>query len=263
MREVVGVSFKKNGQIYYFNSNNLELTKDDKVIVDTERGLQCGTVVILNTKIEKSKLPLKINDIVRICSKKDIANNQNNIKLAKKALDKCKEIVKEMNLNMVVLDASYSFDKSQLLFTFLSDNRVDFRKLAKELASIYKTRIELRQVGVRDKAKEIGGYGYCGRELCCSKFLSDFDSVSINMAKNQNFALNPSKINGICGRLLCCLKYEDECYRECNKLLPKVGKKVVTELGEGKAISVEPLKMSYKVDLKDKGIIEVKINESN
>ena len=263
MKEVVGISFKNNGQVYYFNPNGLKLKKDDKVIVNTERGLQYGIVAVGNTELKKSELPIKLNDVLRICSKKDIANNINNIKLAKNALEKCKKMVQNMNLNMVILDANYSFDRSQLLFTFLSDNRVDFRKLAKELASIYKTRIELRQVGVRDKAKEIGGYGYCGRELCCAKFLNDFDSVSINMAKNQNFALNPSKINGICGRLLCCLKYEDECYKECNKLMPKVGEKVVTEFGEGKVLSVEPLKMSYKVELKDKEIIEVKINEDN
>ena len=164
---------------------------------------------------------------------------------------------------MMVLDASYTFDRNQLLFTFIADSRVDFRKLAKDLANIYKTRIELRQVGVRDKAKEIGGYGSCGRPLCCSKFLCDFDSVSINMAKNQNIALNPTKINGCCGRLLCCLKYEDECYKELNKNLPKVGKKVKTEKGEGKVISVDILKQKYRVSVPDNGIVEVDLNENN
>ena len=186
-----------------------------------------------------------------------------NIEDAKKALKKCKEIVDEYNLNMMILDANYTFDRSQLLFTFLADSRVDFRKLAKDLANTYKTRIELRQVGVRDKAKEVGGYGCCGQVLCCSKFLTDFDSVSINMAKNQNIALNPTKINGVCGRLLCCLKYEDECYKECAKKLPKVGKKVDTEFGEGKVISAEILKQTYRVDVKDHGIVEVKVDESN
>ena len=263
MKEVVGIVFKKNGQIYYFLSGNLKLKKDEKVIVNTERGLQFGTVCMQNTNIEKSKLPLGLNTVERVCSKKDIANYENNKLLAKKALKKSKELVEQQKLNMVILDANYNFDRSQLLITFLSDNRVDFRNLAKDLASIYKTRIELRQVGVRDKAREIGGYGFCGRELCCARYSYDFDTVSINMAKNQNIALNPTKINGLCGRLLCCLKYEDECYKECNKKLPKVGKKVNTEHGDGKVISVEPLKMTYKVDIKDQGIVEINANESN
>ena len=201
--------------------------------------------------------------VVRVCSKKDKEIHEKNIAEAKKALKKCKELVEKYELNMMILDANYTFDRGQLLFTFLSDNRVDFRTLAKDLANIYKTRIELRQVGVRDKAKEVGGYGSSGRELCCSKFLCDFDSVSINMAKNQNIALNPTKINGVCGRLLCCLKYEDECYKELSKKLPKVGKKVETEAGEGKVISIDILKQTYRVDVKDKGIVEVDLNESN
>ena len=161
---------------------------------------------------------------------------------------------------MMILDANYTFNKGQLLFTFLADNRVDFRKLAKDLATKYKTRIELRQVGVRDKAKEIGGYGSCGQALCCSKFLTDFDSVSINMAKNQNIALNPTKINGVCGRLLCCLKYENECYKELNKTMPKINSKVKTEFGEGKVISIDPLNQSYRVEIKEHGIEEIKVN---
>ena len=263
MKEVVAVYFRKGGHAYYFDPNGLKLNKDDKVIVETEKGLEFGTVSIPNTQIDKSKLPLSVNKVLRICTKKDIANNNNNISLTKKALKKCKELVEEQKLNMVILDARYNFDKTQLMFVFMSDNRVDFRKLAKDLSQIYKTRIELKQVGVRDKAKEIGGYGFCGRELCCAKFLNEFDVVSINMAKNQNIALNPSKINGLCGRLLCCLKYEDECYCEYNKNLPKVGKKVSTESGDGKVISVDPLKQTYRVDLKDQGIVEVKVNESN
>lgn len=263
MKEVVGVTFKPNGQVYYFLPGELKLSKNDKVIVKTERGLQCGTVCIENTELDKKTLPLSLSEVVRICSKKDIANYENNLKLSKKALNYCKDLVEKQKLNMYILDANYSFDKSQLLFTFLSDNRVDFRELAKNLAATFKTRIELRQVGVRDKAREIGGYGICGRELCCSKYSYDFDTVSISMAKNQNIALNPTKINGICGRLLCCLKYEDDFYRECNKLMPKVGKKVLTDQGEGKVISVDPLNMTYRVDLKDQGILEVEVNESN
>ena len=263
MVEVVGISFKKNGKIYYFSPNKLKLKKGTNVIVKTERGLQFGVVEIENKQIDSNKLFSSLSEVIRVCSKKDKEIHQKNIEQAKNALKKCKELVTKYKLDMMVLDASYTFDKNQLLFTFLSDNRVDFRKLAKDLATIYKTRIELRQVGVRDKAKEVGGYGCCGRPLCCSKFLCDFDSVSINMAKNQNIALNPNKINGSCGRLLCCLKYEDECYKEYSKNLPKVGKKVNTELGEGKVISVDILKQKYRVSIPDNGIIEVDLNESN
>ena len=159
---------------------------------------------------------------------------------------------------MNIIDASYTFDRDQLIFNFIADNRVDFRDLAKKLATLYKTRIELRQVGVRDKAKKIGGYGSCGREFCCSKFLNDFDSVSINMAKNQGLALNPTKINGCCGRLLCCIKYENDVYTECSKDLPKLGKNITIPEGTGRVIAVDILNKTFKVDIKDKGIIEVK-----
>ena len=263
MIEVVGVVFKKGGKIYYFSPNNLKIKKGINVIVKTERGLQFGNVEVENTKINSEKLKTSLSEIIRIASKKDYEKHLKNLEESKKALKVCKELVEEYNLNMMILDANYTFDRSQLLFTFLADNRIDFRKLAKELANKYKTRIELRQVGVRDKAKEVGGYGSCGRPLCCSKFLTDFDSVSINMAKDQNIALNPTKINGVCGRLLCCLKYENECYKECAKNLPKVGKTVQTQNGEGKVISVDILKQTYKVNMKDQGIVEVNLNESN
>ena len=263
MIEVVGIVFKKNSKIYYFSPNGLKIKKGINVIVRTERGLQFGTVEIENTEIDSNKFTSPLSEVIRIASKKDYEKHLKNVEDAKKALRKCKELVEKHDLNMMILDANYTFDKSQLLFTCLADNRVDFRKLAKDLATIYKTRIELRQVGVRDKAKEVGGYGCCGRPLCCSKFLTDFDSVSISMAKDQNIALNPTKINGVCGRLLCCLKYENECYKECAKKLPKVGKKVETEFGEGKVISTDILKQTYRVDVKDHGIVEVAVNESN
>ena len=263
MIEVVGIIFRPSKKVYYFSPNGMKIKKGINVIVKTERGLQLGTIEIPNIEIEESKIKSSLSEVIRIASKKDYEKHLKNIKDSKNALKKCKELVEKYDLNMMVLDANYTFDRSQLLFTFLADNRVDFRKLAKDLANIYKTRIELRQVGVRDKAKEIGGYGSCGRELCCSKFLCDFDSVSIIMAKNQNIALNPTKIKGDCGRLLCCLKYEDECYKECAKKLPKVGKKVETEFGEGKVISTDILKQTYRVDVKDHGVVEVDLNESN
>ncbi len=263
MIEVIGVSFKNNRKIYYFSPNSLKIEKGKNVIVTTERGLQYGTVELSNFYINEQNLVSKLTNVIRICNKNDDLKNSKNISDSKEALDKCKDLVKKEKLNMIVLDASYTFDRGQLLFTFLSDNRVDFRNLAKSLAALYKTRIELKQIGVRDKAKEVGGYGCCGRELCCSKFLCDFDSVSINMAKNQNIALNPNKINGCCGRLLCCLKYEDETYKELNKTMPKIGKKVTTPQGEGKVISIDPIKQRYRVNVKDYGVVDVDLNESN
>ena len=263
MIEIVGIVFKKNSKVYYFSPNKLKIKKGINVIVKTERGLQFGTVEIPNTEIDPGKLTSPLSEVIRIASKKDYEKHLKNIDDAKKALKKCKDLVEEYELNMMILDANYTFDRSQLLFTFLSDNRVDFRKLAKDLANTYRTRIELKQVGVRDKAKEIGGCGICGMTLCCHKFLNDFDSVSINMAKNQNIALNPTKINGACGRLLCCLKYEDECYKKLSKNLPKIGKVQETEHGSGKVISIDILKQTYRVDVKDYGIVEVSVNENN
>ena len=263
MEDVVGITFKDRGKVYYFLPGKYSLKKGTTVIVKTEQGLQFGKVELEKFPFDISKLNSPLSKVVRIASKTDYQNNKKNIEEAKQALKKARELVEKNNLNMYIIDATYTFDKSQLLFKFMSNDRIDFRKLAKDLASLYKTRIELRQVGVRDKAREVGGCGQCGRELCCARFLNDFDSVSINMAKNQNIALNPDKINGVCGRLLCCLKYEDECYRECSKGLPQVGKKIKTEKGEGKVISVNVLKGLYRVDIKDVGIVEFKKDESN
>ena len=196
--------------------------------------------------------------------KEDIEEYKENKKLAGQALKKCKKIVKEMNLEMDVIEAYFTLDKDHLIFNFYADNRVDFRELAKELAYIYKTRIELRQIGVRDKAKKIGGLGCCGRELCCAKFLNKFDSVTISMAKNQNLSLNPNKINGVCGRLLCCLKYEDDGYKECRKCLPKVGQIIEVENGKGKVTSIDVLNKKIKIELENGNVIEEQIkNGSN
>ena len=172
-------------------------------------------------------------------------------------------LIEQYGLEMKIIDASYTFDREQLIFRFVSDSRVDFRQLAKDLGAIFKTRIELRQVGIRDKSKEIGGFGPCGRKLCCNNFLTEFDSVSINMAKNQNLSLNPTKINGVCGRLLCCLKYENDNYTEYKKGLPDVGHKVKTEKGEGKVISVDVFKKTYKVLLPDNEILTVVVNDES
>lgn len=257
MVEVVGITFKNNQRLYYFSPNKLKLKKNITVIVDTEKGLEFGKVELENFEIREDELKSALSKVVRIATKEDYSKFKQNEKEERKALSVCRELIKDYDLNMVVLDAHYTFDRSQLIFRFMSDARIDFRDLAKTLASKYKTRIELRQIGARDKAKEVGGCGQCGQTLCCARFLKDMDSVSINMAKNQNIALNPSKINGVCGRLLCCLKYEDENYKECRKCLPKIGSKVTTEKGEGKVTSVDVLKRKYSVDVPNVGIVEV------
>lgn len=256
MIKVIDVAFKDKGKPYIFSINDLELKKNITVIVKTERGLQFGKTVSDIYEVDDEKISSEIKPVIRIASKKDYDQNIKNIKEAKEAIVKCRELVEKEGLKMQIIDANYTFDKDQLVFRFLADNRVDFRNLAKELASIYKTRIELRQIGVRDKAKEVGGIGPCGRCFCCSKFLNDFDSVSINMAKNQNLALNPNKINGVCGRLLCCLKYEDDNYKECKKCLPSVGKKVKIDEGEGIVTSVNILEKKYIVFINGVGDIE-------
>lgn len=263
MIDVVGISFGENHRVYYFSLNHLDVKKGKNVIVETERGLQYGTVVTEIISMDEQKLKFPLKPLIRIANKKDREQYKKNLHDAERALKKCKDLVIKHKLNMKVMDAAYTFDRDQLLFHFLADNRVDFRALAKELASIYRTRIELRQVGVRDKAREIGGYGPCGKKLCCSQFLYEFDSVSMNMAKNQNISLNPSKINGVCGRLLCCLKYEDETYTEYKETLPKVGKKVVTEQGEGTVTKVDILNQSYTVDIPSIGLIEVESKDGS
>ncbi len=257
MIRVIGVNYKENGKVYHFSPDNEEYTLKEPVVVETERGEQLGFIATDPYEMEDEKLKSSLSRIIRKATEKDLKKNDKNKEDAKKALKKCRDLIDKYKLKMYIIDASYTLDRSQLFFRFMADERVDFRSLAKDLATIYKTRIELRQVGVRDKAKEVGGYGSCGRPLCCAKYLSDFDSVSINMAKNQNIALNPTKINGVCGRLLCCLKYEDECYKDLRQGLPKVGKKVQTEQGEGKVISIDILRGTYRVNIPDVGIIEL------
>lgn len=254
------IEFKKNGKQYIFDCSNIELNIDDNVIVETERGLQFGKVVsdVFNEKddVEHAK-------VIKVATKKDEEQNNKNIKEAKIALTKAQELALEQNLDMKFLDAYYTFDRKQLIFQFLADNRVDFRELAKSLAAIYKTRIELRQVGVRDKAKEISGIGSCGRKLCCSNFLSDLDSVGIAQVKNQNLSLNPNKINGVCGRLLCCLKYEDELYTEYRKDLPEVGDEVENNGEKGEVISIDIPNRKYTYITEDGNKIEVKVPFTN
>ena len=255
MIEVVVVRSLETNSIYYLTPNSLELKKDDDVVFETENGLLLGTVCKEVYKEKKANLVLPLNKVLRIAEKKDYSTNKKNNEESEKALTEAKKISKSLELDMNFVDAYYSLDKAQLVFLFLSENRVDFRELAKKLAAKYKTRIELRQVGVRDKAKRVGGLGPCGLVLCCNSFLADFNSVSINMAKNQMLALNPTKINGLCGRLLCCLGYENDTYTEMKKDLPKIGLVADTPLGMGKVVSVDIFKKTYSVDLKEQGIV--------
>lgn len=257
---IYGVNFKDNGKIYNFKSNT-KCPINVTVITNTEKGEQFGKVV---SKVVENSIPNvdELKEIIRIASKNDYEQHLKNLKDADKALKDCRNLVKELELDMKIINASFTFDRKQLIFNFLADKRIDFRELAKKLALIYRTRIELRQIGARDKAKEIGGVGPCGQKLCCANFLSHIDSVSMNMAKNQGIALNPSKINGLCGRLLCCLTYEDEEYQNCSKGLPEIGESVETEKGKGIVVSRDILARSYKV-LIDNEKIEIKLGECN
>ncbi len=249
MSNIYGVTLKSEGKIYYFNGEDLELEKNSYVVVETEKGIQLGKLMY-KADNEKVNIPTsEMKKILRPASDEDYNNFLDNLKDAEKCLIKARNIADELGLSMSILDASFTLDRKQLLFNFIAEERVDFRELAKRLAGAYKTRIELRQIGARDKARTVCGIGQCGRTLCCSSFLNHIDSVTMNMAKNQNIALNPSKINGLCGRLLCCLTYEDDEYIRCGNGMPNVGQTVKTEFGKGKVISVDILNRKYKVDL--------------
>lgn len=256
----IGVEFKEKGKQYTFDINNLDINIGDDVIVETERGLQFGKAVVYYGEINDGKEHAKV---LKVATKKDAEQNKKNIFEAAKALEKAQSLADELSLDMKFLESFYTFDRKQLVFQFLADNRVDFRELAKSLAAIYKTRIELRQVGVRDKAKEISGIGPCGRKLCCSNFLNDLDSVGIAQVKNQNLALNPSKINGLCGRLLCCLKFEDDLYTEFRRDLPEIGDTVKNGDDEGTVTSVDIPNRKYTFVTEDGNKIEVKVPFKN
>lgn len=242
---VYGVNFKDNGKVYNFKST-FKCPINVTVITETEKGEQFGKVITDLTSSNIKNLD-DLKEIVRISTKSDYEQYLRNLKDAAKALKDCRNIVRELSLEMKVINASFTFDRKQLIFNFLADERIDFRELAKRLASIYRTRIELRQIGARDKAREIGGIGQCGRKICCANFLNHIDSVSMNMAKNQGLALNPAKINGLCGRLLCCLTYEDSEYLSCNEGMPEIGEVVNTPCGSGPVISKDILNRTYKV----------------
>ncbi len=247
MTKIVGVRFRGAGKVYYFGPQDFQLKLNDQVIVDTARGLEIGTVAMVPREVEDEEITQPLKDIKRVATEEDKEKAIINRQKEKDALRICREKVAKHNLEMKLVSAEYTFDNSKLLFYFTADGRVDFRELVKDLAAVFRTRIDLHQIGVRDEVKRCGGNGVCGRELCCCSFLGCFDTVSIKMAKEQNISLNPSKISGNCGRLMCCLKYEEEVYQEKLKRLPKVGAVVKTEEGTGEVVSVEILKELVRV----------------
>ena len=258
MKRLIGVRFKRLGKIYFFDPKWLEVKKGEKVIVETSQGEEIAEVIVPNRMIEEEKIVTPLKKVLRLASQRDLKHAEECRKKEKEAFNLCNKKIKEQNLEMTLTDVEYKFDNSKILFYFTADGRIDFRDLVKELAAIYKTRIELRQIGVRDEVKRIGGNGVCGRELCCCSFLSDFETVSIKMAKEQNISLNPSKISGNCGRLMCCLKYEQDVYEEKLKKLPNVGAIVRTPDGQGEVDGVEILNEIVKVKTKDGEIFKIK-----
>jgi cell fate regulator YaaT (PSP1 superfamily) len=250
MIKVVGIRFKKAGKVYYFSPDALKIHKGDYVVVETARGIEFGECVIGIKDIEESDIIAPLKSVLRIADNKDILKHKENKSREEEALNICLKKIEEHGLQMKLIDVEYTFDNNKVIFYFTADGRVDFRELVKDLATIFKTRIELRQIGVRDEAKMIGGLGPCGRSMCCSSFLGDFASVSIKMAKEQNLSLNPTKISGICGRLMCCLNYEQSTYESIRRYLPKVGSVVETEEGRGEVISNSTVKESIRVKLR-------------
>ena len=249
MAEVIGVRFKDVGKVYFFDPDGKQLKKFDKVIVETARGVECGEVATENREVADEQIIHPLKKLIRIATEEDLNTVKQNKEKEKKAFDICLEKIEKHGLDMKLVEAEYTFDNSKILFYFTSDGRVDFRELVKDLASVFRTRIELRQIGVRDESKMVGGLGMCGRPLCCSSFLGDFQPVSIKMAKEQGLSLNPTKISGTCGRLMCCLKYEQDAYEHLLKVTPKVGAIVETNEGRGTVVEVNLLKGKLKITL--------------
>jgi cell fate regulator YaaT (PSP1 superfamily) len=269
MVKTVGVRFKKAGKIYYFDPDELEINAGDNVIVETIRGIEFGEVVLGIREVPEEQIVAPLKKVLRVATEEDKKIYQDNKNKEKDALNICLQKVQQHKLDMKLIDVEYTFDNNKIIFYFTADGRVDFRELVKDLASVFKTRIELRQIGVRDESKMIGGVGPCGRALCCSTFLGDFAPVSIKMAKEQSLSLNPSKISGICGRLMCCLKYEQEAYEYARSIVPKVGAIVDTTEGKGEVVGNNMLKEQVRVMLelqennmrviKDFAVKEVKV----
>ena len=266
MIKVIGVRFRNAGKIYYFSPGKLEIRTGNHVIVETARGVEYGYVVLGNREVEDSKVVQPLKSVIRMANKDDESREMTNRRKEKDAYKICQEKIRKHNLEMKLIDVEYTFDNNKILFYFTADGRIDFRELVKDLASVFKTRIELRQVGVRDETKIVGGIGICGRPLCCHSYLSEFIPVSIKMAKEQNLSLNPTKISGVCGRLMCCLKNEEETYEYLNSKLPNLGDYVTTDDGlKGEVQSVSVLRQTVKVivtvERDEKEIREYKVDQ--
>ncbi len=249
MVKVVGVRFKTAGKIYYFDPGELVIDLNCNVIVETARGIEFGLVVVPNREVDESEIVAPLKKVIRIATDEDVAHASENDKKEKEAYNICLQKINDHKLDMKLIDVEYTFDNNKVLFYFTADGRVDFRELVKDLAAVFKTRIELRQIGVRDESKMMGGIGICGRVLCCNSFLGEFQPVSIKMAKEQSLSLNPTKISGTCGRLMCCLKYEQEAYEDLLDRVPKVGAIVDTPEGQGTVVEVNLLKEILKIKL--------------
>lgn len=260
LKEIVGVKFRGNDKIYYFDPNNLKLKKGDKIIVETNLGKECGKVILSHKKVDTKEFNKSLKKVIRKANAKDfktLRELENKNKYAKRA---CMNLVSRYNLEMKILDAQYTFDKTKVIISFSSENRVDFRKLVKNLSSKLAAKVELKQIRFRDEAKLIGGISHCGREFCCKSFMGEFKPVSIKMAKLQGMSLSPTKISGNCGKLMCCLRHEQEAYEELLKNMPKVGSIVKTDTGEGKVVEVNLISGNLKVKLTDKPEDSIPIN---
>ncbi len=261
MVEVVGIRFKKAGKIYYFDPSDLAIEKNEYAIVETARGVEYGQVVIGRKLVAESDVVFPLKKVIRLAAIEDSEQVESNKKMAAEAMSVCQEKIVQHELEMKLIDVEYTFDRNKIIFYFTAEGRVDFRELVKDLAFVFRTRIELRQIGVRDEAKMLGGIGPCGRILCCSTFLGDFEPVSIKMAKDQNLSLNPVKISGLCGRLMCCLKYENDNYESAKELLPEIGHQVSTPMGSGKVVGLNILGRLVQVDLPEHGMVEFSLEE--
>ncbi|MFD1849280.1 PSP1 domain-containing protein [Oceanobacillus bengalensis] len=262
MIEVIGVRFKKAGKIYYFDPGMDDIPLNSYVIVETVRGIEFGKVVITNKKVDEEDVVLPLKKVIRTADEKDKLSVAENQEQANKAFDICTNKIIDHKLDMNLVEVEYTFDRNKIIFYFTADGRVDFRELVKDLAAMFKTRIELRQIGVRDEAKMLGGIGPCGRMLCCSTFLGDFEPVSIKMAKDQNLSLNPAKISGLCGRLMCCLKYENDDYETAKRELPDIGETINTPYGKGKVVGLNILERLIQIEIPEKErVIEYTLDE--
>lgn len=258
MIKVVGIRFKPAGKVYYFDPKEIKLNCGDCAIVETTRGIELGAVAIAEKMVEDEEVVSPLREVIRVATEEDLSIHRENLDKAKEAFLSCCEKIKKHKLDMKLIDVEYTFDRNKVLFYFISDSRIDFRELVKELAATFKTRIELRQVGIRDQAKIVGGLGICGRALCCASCMGDFQPVSIKMAKEQGLTLNPTKISGTCGRLMCCLKYEQEAYEAAMKVVPTVGSHVETPEGVGVVVANSLLRETVQVKIGDDENTDIK-----